>query len=162
MILSLNNDQTSQRDANFSVRATLLYDVVVIKYTLAEFAEVITSITLINEAFNGQPILGRFATFCQCFWLKNSMILSLNNDQTSQRDANFSVRATLLYDVVVIKYTLAEFAEVITSITLINEAFNGQPILGRFATFCQCLSVRTAKLWQFMRFSRFGRLRHLG
>ena len=90
------------------------------------------------------------------------MILSLNNDQTSQRDANCSVRPTLLYDVVVIKYTLAEFAEVITSITLINEAFNGQPILGRFATFCQCLSVRTAKLWQFMRFSRFGRLRHLG
>ena len=39
MILS-NNDQTSQRDANFSVRV-LLYDVVVIKYTLAEFAEVI-------------------------------------------------------------------------------------------------------------------------
>ena len=64
MILSLNNDQTSQRDANFSVRDTLLYDVVVIKYTLAEFAEVITSITLINEAFNGQPILGRFATIC--------------------------------------------------------------------------------------------------
>ena len=90
------------------------------------------------------------------------MILSLNNDQTSQRDANFSVRATLLYDVVVIKYILAEFAEIITSITLINEAFNGQPILQRFATFCQCLSVRTAKLWQFMRFSRFGRLRHLG
>ena len=87
------------------------------------------------------------------------MILSLNNDQTTQRDANFLVRATLLYDVVVIKYTLAEFAEVITSITLINEAFNGQPILGRFVTFCQ---IRTAKLWQFIRFSRFGRLRHLG
>ena len=31
MILSLNNDQTCQRDANFSVQATLLYDVVVIK-----------------------------------------------------------------------------------------------------------------------------------
>ena len=83
MILSLNNDQTSQRDANFSVRPTLLYDVVVIKYTLAE-SEVITSITLINEAFNGQPILGRFATFCQ----------SLQNGQTMAIYAVFAIWTT--------------------------------------------------------------------
>ena len=40
MILSLNNDQTSQRDANFSVRPTLLYDVVVIKYTVCRSCRV--------------------------------------------------------------------------------------------------------------------------
>ena len=86
MILSLNNDQTSQRDANFSVRPTLLYDVVVMKYTHAEFSEVITSITLNNEAFNGQPILGRFATFCQC--------LSLQNGQTMAIYAVFAIWTT--------------------------------------------------------------------
>ena len=77
MILSLNNDQTSQRDENFSVRATLLYDVVVIKYTLAEFAEVNTSITLINEAFNGQPILGRFCHLLPMFERQNGQTMAI-------------------------------------------------------------------------------------